>query len=271
MCASKTDRTNPGFAARKAGVFKKDVSFLPKEEWIRTEMLLGAGTAALLARRHVAVFGIGGVGGYVVEALARSGVGELTLVDHDRVNLSNINRQIIATHETVGQNKVDAARARVLQINPDCIVHTMALKYEETNRDLFFACRYDYIADCIDLVKSKLDLICTARERGIPILSAMGTGNKLDPFQLRLADLSETEGCGLARVMRKELRRRGVLHTDVVYSPELPVKPAPLVENDPGRRSTPASCAWVPSCAGLMMGGRIVQELLRTAGEGGSA
>ena len=234
-------------------------------------MLLGAPALEHLQNCHVAVFGIGGVGGYVVEALARSGVGELTLVDSDRVNLSNINRQIIATHETLGQTKVDAARQRIYQINPDCVVHTMALKYEDTNRELFFTRRYDYIADCIDLVKCKLDLICTALDRQIPILSAMGTGNKLDPFQLRITDLSKTEGCHLARVMRKELRARGIQHTQVLYSPELPRKPEQLVENDPGRRSTPASCAWVPSCAGLMMGGYIVQELIRGAAEQNTA
>lgn len=236
---------------------------MAKEEWIRTEMLLGIPALDKLSHCHVAVFGIGGVGGYVAEALARSGIGELTLVDSDRVNLSNINRQIIATHGTVGQPKVEAALARIQQINPDCVVHPIFLKYEDTNRELFFAHHYDYIADCIDLVKCKLDLICTALDRKIPILSAMGTGNKLDPFQLRISDLSKTEGCHLARVIRKELRARGIVHTKVLYSPEVPRKPEQLVENDPGRRSTPASCAWVPSCAGLMMGGYIVQELCR--------
>ena len=235
-----------------------------KEELIRTEMLLGGAAMERLSRAHVAVFGIGGVGGHVVEVLARSGVGELTLVDSDQVNLSNLNRQIIATHDTVGQNKVDAAAQRVHSINPDCVVHTFPLRYEDTNRELFFTRNYDYIADCIDLVKCKLDLICTALEREIPILSAMGTGNKVDPFQLRITDLSKTEGCHLARVMRRELRERGVTHTKVLFSPEVPISPQQLVENDPGRRSTPASCAWVPACAGLMMGGYIVQELSRT-------
>ena len=236
-----------------------------KEELIRTEMLLGSAAVDRLAHAHVAVFGIGGVGGHVTEVLARSGVGELTLVDSDRVNLSNLNRQIIATHETVGQNKVDAAADRIRSINPDCVVHTFPLRYEDTNRELFFTRKYDYIADCIDLVKCKLDLICTALERGIPILSAMGTGNKVDPFQLRITDLSKTEGCHLARVMRKELRARGIMPTQVLFSPELPIKPLDLVENDPGRRSTPASCAWVPACAGLMMGGHIVQALGQNA------
>lgn len=234
-----------------------------REEFIRTQMLLGGSAIDRLRHSHVAVFGIGGVGGYVVEVLARSGVGELTLIDSDQVNLSNINRQIIATHETIGMDKVEAAAQRVRQINPDCIVHTFPIRYEDTNRDLFFTRSYDYIADCIDLVKCKLDLICTALNRNIPILSAMGTGNKVDPFQLRITDLSKTEGCHLARVMRKELRARGIEHTKVLFSPEVPIKPEQLVENDPGRRSTPASCAWVPSCAGLMMGGYIVQELIK--------
>lgn len=232
-----------------------------EEAFIRTEMLMGSDAVARLKTAHVAVFGIGGVGGYVVEVLARSGVGELTLVDSDTVNCSNINRQIVATWETIGQNKVDAAAQRVHQINPACVVHTFPIRYEDTNRELFFTRNYDYIADCIDLVKCKLDLIVSALAREIPILSAMGTGNKLDPFQLRITDLSKTEGCPLARVMRKELRARGIEHTQVLFSPEPPVKPLPLTENDPGRRSTPASCAWVPSCAGLMMGGQIVQAL----------
>ena len=235
-----------------------------KEEFIRTEMLLGSGSIDRLSHAHVAVFGIGGVGGHVVEALARSGIGELTLIDHDTVSLSNINRQLVATHNTVGQLKVEAAADRVHSISPDCIVHTMPLRYEDTNHDLFFTAKYDYIADCIDLVKFKLDLICTALSRGIPILSAMGTGNKLDPSQLQITDLSKTEGCHLARVLRKELRARGILHTEVLFSPEIPIKPPVLETPDPGRRSTPASCAWVPACAGLMMGGHIVQALSRT-------
>ena len=240
-----------------------------KEEFIRTEMLLGTGATDTLSHAHVAVFGVGGVGGYVVEALARSGVGELTLIDCDQVSISNINRQIVATHDTVGQNKVDVAAARIRSINPDCIVHTFPFKYEETNRDLFFEQSYDYIADCIDLVKCKLDLICTALEKNIPILSAMGTGNKLDPFQLKITDLSKTEGCHLARIMRRELRARGIEHTQVLFSPEVPIKPESLVENDPGRRSTPASCSWVPSCAGLMIGGHIIQDLLKKQSEKG--
>ena len=247
----------------KAGVScrkeRSEVSM--SEELIRTEMLLGSDALTRLQRAHVAVFGIGGVGGHVVEVLARSGVGELTLVDSDRVNLSNLNRQIIATHDTIGQNKVEAAAARVRAIRPACIVHTFPLRYEDTNREVFFAQHYDYIADCIDLVKCKIDLICTALERDVPILSAMGTGNKVDPFQLRITDLSKTEGCHLARVMRRELRSRGILHTKVLFSPEVPRRPQLEVEHDPGRRSTPASCAWVPACAGLMMGGYIVQAL----------
>ena len=238
-----------------------------KEELIRTEMLLGRAAIERLQHSHVAVFGIGGVGGYVTEVLARSGVGELTLIDSDRVNRSNINRQIIATHETVGRTKVDAAAERVHAISPDCIVHTLPVKYEDSTRELCFSRHYDYIADCIDLVKCKLDLICTALERNVPILSAMGTGNKVDPFQLRITDLSKTEGCHLARIMRRELRVRGIEHTKVLFSPEGPIKPAPLVDNDPGRRSTPASCAWLPSCAGLMMGGYIVQALIEPATE----
>lgn len=232
------------------------------ESWVRTRMLLGDDAMERLSHAHVAVFGIGGVGSFVVEALARSGVGALTLIDHDTIKLSNLNRQIIATHDSLYEYKADAAAARVHSINPSCEVHPRVLRYEDTTREAVFDAPYDYIADCIDLIKCKIDLITTALSRQIPILSAMGTGNKLNPFSMRIADLSETEGCPLARIMRRELRERGILHTKVIFSPEQAVKPHFSVENDPGRRTTPASCAWVPSVAGLMMGGYIIQDLV---------
>ena len=233
-----------------------------KEELIRTEMLLGRAAIERLQHSHVAVFGIGGVGGYVTEVLARSGVGELTLIDSDRVNRSNINRQIIATHETVGRTKVDAAAERVHAISPDCIVHTLPVKYEDSTRELCFSRHYDYIADCIDLVTCKLDLIQQAMDRSIPILSALGTGNKLDPTLLRVTDISQTSGCPLARVMRKELRSRGIRHLKVVFSPEQPAATTQLEAPSPGRRSVPASVPWVPSTAGILLAGAIVRDLI---------
>ena len=237
------------------------------EQFLRTEMVLGQPALERLQNAHVAVFGLGGVGSYAAEILARSGVGELTLVDQDTVSVTNINRQLCALHSTVGQSKAEVTARRCRDISPSAVIHPICATYDAAHREDFFSARYDYIADCIDLVKCKLDLICTALERNVPILSAMGTGNKVDPFQLRITDLSKTEGCHLARVMRRELRVRGIEHTKVLFSPEVPIKPAPLVDNDPGRRSTPASCAWLPSCAGLMMGGYIVQALIEPATE----
>ena len=220
-----------------------------------------------LRRSHVAVFGLGGVGSYAAECLARSGVGTLTLVDQDTVSVSNINRQLCALTSTVGQYKAEVVADRVRDINPDAVVYPICATYDAAHREEFFTRRFDYILDCIDLVSCKLDLIQQAHLRGTPILTALGTGNKLEPELLRIADISQTSGCPLARVMRRELRVRGIEHTKVLFSPEVPIKPAPLVDNDPGRRSTPASCAWLPSCAGLMMGGYIVQALIEPATE----
>ncbi|MBR4869492.1 MAG: tRNA threonylcarbamoyladenosine dehydratase [Oscillospiraceae bacterium] len=230
-------------------------------QFIRMEMLFGHEAMERLAHSHVIIFGVGGVGSYVAECLARSGVGELTLVDSDTVALSNLNRQIQALHSTLGQNKVDAVAQRCLDINPHISVHPICGLYNAENRDLFWQDRYDYVADCIDLVSCKLDLILQAKERNIPIISALGTGNKLDPSQLQITDISKTFGCPLARVMRKELRARGVDHLQVVFSPEEAAPTEQLETPPPGRRSIPASVPWVPSCAGLMMGGAIVRTL----------
>ena len=182
------------------------------ERFLRTEMLLGPEAMEKLAAAHVAVFGLGGVGSWCAEALARSGVGALTLVDHDDVGLTNLNRQAEALESTLGQPKAAAMAERISQINPACRLTVLAEKYEAASREKFFAVPYDYIVDCIDLVSCKLDLIETALARGIPIISSLGTGNKLDPTQFRISDLSKTEGCPLARVGRKELRARGILH-----------------------------------------------------------
>ena len=232
------------------------------QRFIRTEMVLGTDAMERLRGCHVAVFGLGGVGSYAVEALCRSGVGELTLIDQDTLSVSNINRQLFALTSTVGLSKAEAAAARCRDINPDVIVHPVCATYDAAHRENFFATRYDYIVDCIDLVSCKLDLIEQAQLRGIPILSALGTGNKLDPSLLRVTDISKTSGCPLARVMRKELRARNIHHLKVVFSPEEPAPTQQLETPPPGRRSVPASVAWVPSCAGLMMAGTVIQDLI---------
>ena len=231
------------------------------ERFLRTEMLLGQGAMERLAASHVAVLGLGGVGSWCAEALARSGVGALTLVDHDEVGLTNLNRQAEALVSTLGRPKALAMAERVKDIFPDCQVTARVEKYQAESREDFFSARYDYVVDCIDLVSCKLDLIETALGRGVPILSALGTGNKLDPTQFRIGDISKTEGCPLARVVRKELRARGILHHRVLWSPEAPRQPEQREAPPPGRRSVPGSVAWVPSVAGLMLAGDVVLAL----------
>ncbi len=230
-------------------------------------MLLGEKAMETLRTSHVAVFGLGGVGSYAVEALVRSGVGELTLIDEDTVAVTNLNRQIEALHSTIGQSKAEAIAARCRDINPAVVLHPIVGRYEAASREDFFTARYDYIVDAIDLVSCKLDLIETAIARNIPIISALGTGNKLDASALRIADISQTQGCPLARVMRKELRARGIEHTKVLFSPESAAPTEQKETPPPGRRSVPASLVWVPGCAGLMMGGEVVLELTRYAKE----
>ena len=230
--------------------------------FIREEMALGPGALEKLRSSHVAVFGIGGVGSYTVEALARAGVGALTLVDNDTVGLSNLNRQLCALHSTLGQPKAEVMARRVLDINPDCRVNPMVRLYNEENKEAFFCLGFDYIADCIDLVSCKLSLIQTAKERSIPIISALGTGNKLDPTAFQVTDISKTSGCGLARVMRRELRNRDIRHHKVVFSPEELLSPVAMEAPPPGRRTVPASVSWVPSVAGLTLAGAIIQDLI---------
>ncbi len=232
------------------------------EQFLRVEMLLGRQALSKLSASHVAVFGLGGVGSWCAEALARSGVGELTLIDHDEVGLTNLNRQAEALHSTLGMPKAEAMAARVLDINPACRVHPSVSRYCADTREEFFSVRYDYIVDAIDLVSCKLDLIQTALERGVPIISALGTGNKLDPSQLRVADLSKTGGCPLARIVRKELGHRGIRHHKVVYSPELAAETEQSEAPPPGRRSVPASVPWVPAAAGFLLAGEVVRSLI---------
>lgn len=232
------------------------------ERFIRARMLLGDEAAEILKNRHVAVFGLGGVGSWCAEALARSGVGALTLIDQDTAGLSNINRQLCAQSSTVGLPKAEVMRRRVLDISPDIIVRCIPAHYDAEHREDFFA-DYDFIVDCIDLVSCKVDLIKTAKQRGIPIVSALGTGNKLDAQLLRLCDIKKTSGCPLARVVRKELRALGIEHLDVVFSPEEPVAARQLEAPPPGRRSVPGSVIWVPASAGLLLCQHVVTTLIK--------
>ena len=231
-----------------------------RERTIRAEMLLGHEAMEKLENSHVAVFGLGGVGSWCAEALARSGVGRMTLVDRDTVGESNINRQLCAYTSTVGRAKTVVMAEHLRDVNPDIRVSCIEGHYEAADRERFFA-DYDFVVDCIDLVSCKIDLILSCRERGIPIVSALGTGNKRDAQQLRLDDISKTFGCTFARVVRKELRARGVEHHPVVYSPEEPMEAAQFEAPPPGRRSVPGSLVWVPASAGMLLCQYVVQEL----------
>jgi len=231
------------------------------ERFLRTEMLLGAEAMERLKNSKVAVFGLGGVGSWCAEALCRSGIGEITLIDQDTVGESNINRQLVATYSALGKTKSEAMAARLLDINPEVIVNPMVLRYEADTREQFFCTDYDYIVDCIDLVACKLDLIETAISRGIPIISALGAGNKTNAEALRITDISKTENCPLARVVRKELHKRGINHLPVVYSNALPLKPEAAEEPPPGRRSVPGSLVWVTATAGMLLCSHVVMKL----------
>lgn len=229
--------------------------------FLRAQAVLGMHAMETLRGSHVAVLGLGGVGSWCAEALARSGVGALTVMDEDVVAETNINRQCLALSSTLGRPKAEVMAERIHDIAPDCAVTAIVGRYDAAQRERFFSVRYDYIADAIDLVACKLDLICTAIERGIPIISALGTGNKLDAAALRVCDISKTEGDGLARVVRRELRARGVRHHTVVFSPE---QGSPVEQPEappPGRRSVPGSLVWVPASAGLLMCQHIVMQL----------
>ncbi len=230
------------------------------EQFIRTQMLFGKENMEKLSRARVAVFGVGGVGGYVVEVLARSGVGTLDLIDNDIVCESNINRQIIALHSTVGRYKVDAARERILDINPLAQVHCHRTFFMPDTAEQFLFEQYDYVVDAIDTVTGKLELIVRAQAAGTPVISSMGAGNKLDPTAFEVADIYKTSVCPLARVMRRELKKRGVAHLKVVYSKEEARTPLeqPFEEN---RRQTPGSNAFVPSVAGLILAGEVLKDL----------
>ncbi len=235
------------------------------ERTLRARMLLGESAMERLEHSHVAVFGLGGVGSWCAEALARSGVGALTLVDRDTVGESNINRQLIALGSTVGRPKAEVMAERTADINPRIRVTALTGHYEAEQRERFFGA-YDYVVDAIDLVSSKVDLIISCQSRGIPVASALGTGNKRDASQLRIDDIYNTRGDALARVVRRELRARGVSKHTVVFSPEEPMEPEPLEAPPPGRRSVPGSLVWVPAAAGLLLCQHVVAELISQTG-----
>ena len=265
------------------------------EQFSRTELLIGEEAVKNLSDARVAVFGVGGVGGYVCEALVRSGVGCFDLVDSDTVALSNLNRQIIATHDTIGKYKVDAMRERMLSINPEVKVNVYRCFFLPENADEFPFQEYDYVVDCVDTVTAKIEIIMRAKQFGVPVISAMGAGNKLDPSRFRIADIYKTDVCPLAKVMRRELKKRSVESLKVVFSDEKPIKPGVTscsapddagvdkdkadkdkvdkdrlegacektdeASNTKPRRSTPGSTAFVPAVAGLVLAGEIVKDL----------
>lgn len=237
------------------------------EMFSRTKLIYGEKAMDRLAKCRVAVFGVGGVGGYVVEALARSGIGALDIIDNDKVCLSNINRQIIATTKTVGMYKVDAAKERISEISPDCEVRTYKTFYLPDTQDQFDFKEYDYVVDAIDTVTGKLTIIENAKKAGVPIISSMGAGNKVNPSAFEVADLYKTSVCPLAKVMRKECKKRGIDSLKVVYSKEPPMEPIndyiDSSEMAPGRRSIPGSTAFAPSVAGLIIAGEIVNDLCK--------
>ncbi len=231
------------------------------ERFHRTQMLLGEAAMRRLARARVAVFGIGGVGGYAVEALARSGVGALDLIDADKVHITNINRQILALQSHIGRLKVEVAAERIGEINPVCRVRTFPVFYLPETAAEFDFTGYDYVVDAIDTVAGKLSIIEQCIAAGVPVISAMGAGNKLDPTAFTVADIADTRVCPLARVMRRELRKRGIEHLKVVYSREEPISVSEGADSDGPRRATPGSIAFVPSVAGLIAASEVVADL----------
>ena len=245
-------------------------------QFSRTELLIGKEALERLSKAHVAVFGIGGVGGYVVEALVRSGIGNFDLIDDDKVCLTNLNRQIIATRDTIGRHKVEVMRERILSINPDAEVTTHRCFYLPENAQDFDFSSYDYVVDAVDTVTAKLEIVMRAKESNIPVISCMGVGNKLNPTQLEIADIYKTSVCPLAKVMRRELRKRGVDKLKVLYSKEEPITPLDDSEDTcrehcvcpPGttrkctqRRAVPGSISFVPSAAGLIIASEVVKDL----------
>ena len=236
------------------------------DQYSRTRLLLGVEGVDRLRSARVAIFGLGGVGGYAAEALARAGVGQMDLIDDDTVSLTNLNRQLLATHSSIGKYKVDVAAERIRDIDPTIELRTYRCFYLPETAEQFDFSQYDYVLDAIDTVTGKLALIAQAKAAGTPVISCMGTGNKLDATGFKVADISKTSGCALARIMRKECGKRGLKGVKVVYSEELPMEPMEIGETEPqregsSRRSTPGSTPFVPGVAGLIMAGEVIKDL----------
>ena len=227
----------------------------------RFELLVGKDCICQLNQKHVIVFGVGGVGGYVVEALVRSGIGHITIVDNDTVSLSNLNRQIIATQDTIGKKKVEVMKERILSIHPDCDVHTLEMFYLPENADDIDLTQYDYVVDAIDTITSKIELAKRCDQK-TPLISSMGTGNKMNPAMLEVSDIYKTSVCPLAKVMRRELKKRGIQHLKVVYSKEEPLKPQ-VSNEQTNKRVIPGSTSFVPSSAGLLIASEVIKDLLK--------
>lgn len=235
-----------------------------EDQFVRTELLLGGEAMWILKRSKVAVFGVGGVGGYVTEALARSGVGAFELIDRDVVSVTNLNRQIIATWKTIGRDKTEVMAKRIREINPEAEVTLRKCFYLPETADQFDFTQYDYVVDAVDTVTAKIEIILQAQRAGVPVISSMGAGNKLDPSAFEVADIYKTSVDPLARVMRRELKKRGVRKLKVVYSKEVPIKPLGQIEADPeaGRKDVPGSSAFTPSAAGLLIASEVVKDLI---------
>lgn len=230
----------------------------------RTEMLIGKQAVQRLSNKHVAVFGLGGVGSYTAEALARAGVGRLTFIDDDVIAESNLNRQLYALYSTLGQAKVDVAKSRTLDINPDCEVNALQIRFDADTADRFDFSSFDYVVDAIDTVTSKLLLVELCNRANTPVISCMGTGNKLDATAFEVADISQTSVCPLAKVMRRELKKRGIEHLKVLYSREPPLTPEQAEQTEQtAKRQTPASISYVPSVAGLIIAGEVIKALIK--------
>ena len=232
-------------------------------QFSRTELLLGQDNLKKLQKTRVAVFGIGGVGGYVVEALVRSGIGAIDIIDNDTVSLTNINRQIIATHKTIGKLKVDVLEERILDINPDVKIKKYPIFYTPETSDKIDFSQYDYVIDAIDTVIGKLEIIEKAKKSNVPIISSMGAGNKFHPEMLEIADISKTSVCPLAKVIRQELKKRKISKVKVVYSKEIPIKPQKSEEKLTSKRQIPGSIAFVPSVAGLIIAGAVIRDICK--------
>ena len=232
------------------------------DQFSRTELLIGKGGLRKLADSCVAVFGVGGVGGYVVEALVRSGVGKIGVIDNDKVAISNLNRQIIATHKTIGKYKVDVMEERIHEINPNVQVTKCNLFFTPENSNQIDFSKYDYVIDAIDTVVGKLEIIEKAKAAGVPVISSMGAGNKMHPEMFEVADISKTSVCPLAKVIRQELKKRRIKKVKVVYSKEIPIKPEQSAETVEGKRQVPGSNAIVPSVAGLIIAGEVIRDLI---------